>query len=312
MGNVSTNVLYIAGFGRSGSTLIDRLLNEVDGYCALGEFARFVWTRGLKENQLCGSGDPFRESSFWREVFHRAFGGMEKVNPEEMIYMQRKVSRRRHLVQYISQSFISSNLRDVLPKYIKKMDILCRSISKVSGAKVLGDTSKRPLEGFILSQLPSVKVHVLHLVRDARAVAFSWQRKKRRAEITGKKVYMPQIEPSKTARKWMSRNILVHSFQSKRVAYHRIRYEDMVQAPQECLRDVIRFIGLDKEAPEFGPRNDIELGPNYMISGNPTRFQKGVIQVIPDESWERRMSPLHKRSVEMITLPLMLKYGYVL
>ena len=50
---MSTVVLYIAGTGRSGSTVLANILGEVDGVFAAGE-VRYLWQRGLKEGRLCG------------------------------------------------------------------------------------------------------------------------------------------------------------------------------------------------------------------------------------------------------------------
>ena len=52
-------VLYVAGSGRSGSTLLARLLDQVDGLFAAGEL-RYVWQRGLLEDRLCGCGQPLQ------------------------------------------------------------------------------------------------------------------------------------------------------------------------------------------------------------------------------------------------------------
>ena len=41
-----TTVLYVAGAGRSGSTLLDNLLGQIPGFFSAGEL-RYVWERGL-------------------------------------------------------------------------------------------------------------------------------------------------------------------------------------------------------------------------------------------------------------------------
>jgi hypothetical protein len=60
-------VLYIGGFGRSGSTLVERILGQLPGFCSAGEIV-FLWQRGLIENQLCGRGATFSECDFWTRV----------------------------------------------------------------------------------------------------------------------------------------------------------------------------------------------------------------------------------------------------
>ena len=53
-------VLYIGGFGRSGSTLVERILGQLPGFCSAGEIV-FLWQRGLIDGQLCGCGVPVPE-----------------------------------------------------------------------------------------------------------------------------------------------------------------------------------------------------------------------------------------------------------
>ena len=65
-----TGVLFIVGASRSGSTLLERLLNELPGVMSVGELQR-VWRRGFVENQLCSCGQPFHDCPFWGEVRQR-------------------------------------------------------------------------------------------------------------------------------------------------------------------------------------------------------------------------------------------------
>src|SRR5215510_6114841 len=79
----NVKVLFIAGSGRSGSTLLDMLLGQIGGFHSTGEL-RFIWSRGIGQNQLCGCGKPFRECEFWTEVVKEAFGGFENINHSRM------------------------------------------------------------------------------------------------------------------------------------------------------------------------------------------------------------------------------------
>ena len=61
---------YIAGYGRSGSTLFDIVLGEHPQIFGAGELAnlsRRVWT----DNEYCSCGAVVRECPFWTEVVDR-------------------------------------------------------------------------------------------------------------------------------------------------------------------------------------------------------------------------------------------------
>ena len=75
-GGTAIKVVYIAGHNRSGSTLLDRMLGQIEGFIAVGEL-RQLWWRGLEENQACGCGAPFHDCRFWAEVIRTAYGTLE-------------------------------------------------------------------------------------------------------------------------------------------------------------------------------------------------------------------------------------------
>jgi hypothetical protein len=60
-------VLFIMGMTRSGSTVLDNVLGEVDGFFSAGE-VRLIWKRGILESRSCGCGSPVLECPVWREV----------------------------------------------------------------------------------------------------------------------------------------------------------------------------------------------------------------------------------------------------
>ena len=55
---------------------------------------------------------------------------------------------------------------------------LYEAIAEVARARVVVDSSKLPTYAMLLDGIEGVDVRVAHLVRDPRAAAFSWQRKK--------------------------------------------------------------------------------------------------------------------------------------
>ncbi|MFT5362413.1 MAG: hypothetical protein ACI9VX_000030, partial [Dinoroseobacter sp.] len=60
-------VLFIAGMGRSGSTLLGDVLDTFDGVTAVGEL-HHIWGRGADENWRCGDGPLFWDHPGWQRV----------------------------------------------------------------------------------------------------------------------------------------------------------------------------------------------------------------------------------------------------
>jgi hypothetical protein len=77
-------VLFIAGGGRSGSTILHNLLGQIDGFVAVGEL-RYIWGRAALKNQSCGCGVPFSQCVFWHDVMIKAFGGLDRSMAREML-----------------------------------------------------------------------------------------------------------------------------------------------------------------------------------------------------------------------------------
>ena len=67
-----TKVLYIGGYSRSGSTLLDRMVGQIPAHRSTGELG-YITTHSLQENRLCGCGARFLDCPFWTRV------GQEKV-----------------------------------------------------------------------------------------------------------------------------------------------------------------------------------------------------------------------------------------
>ncbi len=87
-------ILYIASEARSGSTLLGRLLAEVDGCVHVGEIDR-IWLRFFKEENLCECGLPFRECPFWQQVFDLGWGGFDGVDLDALFAVKDEFERFR-------------------------------------------------------------------------------------------------------------------------------------------------------------------------------------------------------------------------
>ncbi len=84
-------VFYIAGCGRSGSTLLGHLLGQLEGFTTLGEIP-YLWDRSLRDNRLCGCGRPFAECRLWQPVVARALGQWTSQDLTEMIAVRDRLT----------------------------------------------------------------------------------------------------------------------------------------------------------------------------------------------------------------------------
>ncbi|MGH8624651.1 MAG: sulfotransferase [Gammaproteobacteria bacterium] len=302
-------VLFIGGEGRSGSTLLDLMLGQLDGCFSVGEL-RFIWVRGLSENQLCGCGEKFKECEFWGNVMEEAFGGIQSLDIKEIQDLWRFVDNFWSIPQ-LASPWRRASFNEKLTAYAHILGKLYKAISKVSGTRFIIDSSKKPSHAFILNTLPDIELQVIHLIRDSRAVAYSFQKKKLRPEIHWKQEYMPVQRPTHIALSWNLRNTSVNMISCFNKHYTRLRYEDLVRDPQKALSRV--FAQLRERMPSLKLLDGSKINPrlNHTVSGNPMRFQRKIVEIRTDTEWQEKMYRRQRVLVTALTWPFLLRYGYL-
>jgi len=304
-------VLYIGGCSRSGSTLVERMLGQVNGYHAVGEVWH-IWNRGFAENQLCGCHTPFHECAFWSQVVEEAFGRFHYINIEEIQSLKRSVLSARHIPLLIYPFLQTSAYKDRLEKYTLIIRKLYRAISTVSGSRVIIDSSKFPHYAAMLQKIPEIDMNILHLVRDSRATAYSWRRKRVRPEVHWTVSYMDSHGLLGSTIEWSAMNFLMQPLKRSNGSYMMLRYEDFVNRPKETLQQIMVNMGEDQmDLDFFRGEKHVNLKANHTVSGNPNRFQNGEVYIQPDGEWQQKMSIGQKAVVTALTWPLLINYGYV-
>src|SRR5439155_19145064 len=131
--------------------------------------------RSCVEDRPCGCGLPFSRCPFWTEVGGAAFGGWGSLDLTEVLRLRYSLDRP-WTPAVMAASRLRPGLRRDLEGYLGILGSLYRALGEVSGARVLVDSSKLPSHALLLRRVPGVDLRLLHLVRDSRGVAFSWQK----------------------------------------------------------------------------------------------------------------------------------------
>ena len=87
-------VLYIAGSGRSGSTILQNMLGEIEGFQPLGELCS-IGHRYLEKHR-CGCGEPLDACGHWKAILNRAFGRFDRPAAHQL-HRKLRIMRTRHL-----------------------------------------------------------------------------------------------------------------------------------------------------------------------------------------------------------------------
>lgn len=307
-------VVFLGGMGRSGTTLLERLLGELPGVCSAGEMVH-LWQRGIADAELCGCGKPLPVCPFWAEVGRAAFGGWPGADVHRVAELRHSVDRARHIPLLAAPALPPALLR-TLSEYTGYFLRTYTAIAAVSGSRVVVDSSKHASLAFCLRWSRELDLRVVHVVRDSRAVAFSWTQRVIRPESAADP-YMPTYPPARAALLWNANNGALQMLAHEGVPTLRVRYEDLVSAPAATLAKVADFAGIaapPAAALGFLGEDSGEpwavLGTAHTASGNPMRFATGKIVIRSDDRWRTEMPLSHRRTVTALTLPLLARYGY--
>lgn len=309
-GEAPVRVLFIGGMGRSGSTLLDRMLGSTPGAVSIGEFRKF-WRRGLQWNEVCGCGQPIPKCPFWTEVVRDAFGGFDAIDHERLVRVEdRLLTNLRNGVPLRFPRLMSSRMWRDLGVMLEARVRMFRSIAKVADASLVIDSSKGPLYGQALRLAAGLDVYGVHLVRDSRAVAHSWARRKTNIRVVGETAEMPRLPAHVAAAHWLTKNAQM-SLAFGGTAYgRRVFYEAFARAPYRTVRDLLAWTGQPADAaPAEG--DTVHFGVHHTVLGNPMRFEQGEMKVRIDDEWRRAMPWRQRAIVTAITAPLLAAYGYL-
>lgn len=304
-------VLFIGGLGRSGSTLIEKLLNEIPQTFAVGETIH-LWERGIGNQERCGCGEPFTSCPQWTAVGQEAFGGWDEVDVERVVDLRWTVDRTRQLLA-ITKAHRRGSPTVEQGRYLRYLRQVLLAAATVAGnPDVLLESSKHLSTAALLALDDSLDVRLLHLVRDPRGVAYSWTKQVERPETDDE--LMPTYNPARTAGRWVSDNLGFEALATQ-VPTLRLRYEDFLADPRSALTAIGGLIDIDPA--------DLDLGfldgdtaslstPMHSVAGNPLRFGGAEMKLRLDDAWKTELDAGQRRLVTAITAPLLRRYGYPL
>jgi hypothetical protein len=342
-GLAPARVVFIGGSGRSGSTLIERLLGELPGVCNVGEVVH-LWERGLLGGESCGCGVPLPSCPFWVSVGDAAFGGWSRFDVEQFLAVKKSVDRNRRIPRLAAYpapggreprdpagpaaaggpcaqgGWEMPSRRDGLLAragwYAATYARLYSAIAEVSGCQVVVDSSKHASLAFCLRRSAQIDLRVLHVVRDSRAVAYSWTKQVRRPEAVGSGgEYMATFSPIGSALLWDVLNLGLGLLAARGVPLRLIRYEDFLADPPGSMADLAAFAcgpgDFTGSIAGFLTADHANLGATHTASGNPMRFATGSVALRSDDAWRDALPAADRLLVSALTLPLLARYGYL-
>lgn len=300
-------VIYIAGYGRSGTTLLDMALGQHEQILGAGEIttlSRHVWAN----NEYCSCGQAAHDCPLWGRVGHQ---WMKYLSPplelEKYKTRQDVIESIAGPVRILGRTLTRKNFNAYADETVK----LLEAIRSHSGKDIIVDSSKLPGRALAFSRIPEIDLFVIHLVRDGRGVAWSLLRS---YDIDVKAGVQKKIEPRSTihtAGRWIVVNIATEMLRWRlgRKRYIRVRYEDFIDDPAAVLERIGGMTGIDFSDVASALRGGEPIHPAHQIAGNRLRMNKSI-RLVQDEAWRRDMPARERAAFGRFGGWLLRRYGY--
>ena len=247
-------VVFILGSGRCGSTLLDMMLNAHPQIAGLGELSSIHFAAGDPTQAV----DPATRD-YWTVVAD--------------LY-ESQTGERFHSVDVRHPAWRRIRSLDTSGgAWVRRNCALFAAAAQAADAPIVTDSSKASQRLYLLEREGCGPVRVLHLCRDARAVANSYRRRYGSLAV-GLRTWATS---SATAR------FLRYRVPSER--WHRLKYEDLATDPAVALGRICAFLDI----PYAAEMLDFERHAYFGLAGSPTtREHMGAIAL--DERWKHELS----------------------
>lgn len=261
-------VLYVGGYSRSGSTLLDIVLGSHDLICGTGELS-FLTDDWNRPSRLCTCGKRYSSCEFWGDLFPSGV-------PADVSRAVRVIEARGRLPALVR----SALPHDVVKTYAHQQAELYQYIRDRSGKPIVLDSSKcaRATAGraLALERLAGQRVFFLHLVRDGFATLRSYEAGGSNwvAEGFGRS---SRAEVVRAGVGWTLSNqtasLLGQQFPGRSI---RLRYEDFVSDPARALREVGETLQIDLSEIGSRVRQGARFAASHQVGGNRLRLASPV------------------------------------
>lgn len=294
-------VIYVAGWMRSGTTLLSEVLGAQPGCFNAGEVSG-IWSAAARGDG-CSCGQRLTTCEVWgralRESTKRA--GLDEGDYGRLAAQLQRYFRTRRLVSLHGQlrapSRMSRPERQVLTA---TSDLLSVAMATV-GAGVLIDSSKLA-PGVYLHALNGNEVGIAHLVRSPVGIVAS-ERRTLGASPMNVLGVPPGSGVAASLLKWHGANLSVQgAARALRTSYVVETYENLLAEPGARVARLSQRLGFEFDAKTLRG-STVNLSDTHVAEGNPSRFDGTTRELVVDDRWRHELSDLEQLGVRIVTAP---------
>lgn len=307
----SVSVVYIVGSGRSGTTLMDTILGSHPKLYGAGELA-LLSVNEFFHQIYCPCQNRVDECPFWLKVIENWFQrtGLKDLKGHNEFRRQFEGPQMRGFTRLMREKLVRT--KD-FTEYTRQTTELYRAIREVTGRTMIVDSSAIPMRALSLSMMRDIDLRVIHIIRDARGVAWSLKKGLQADPKAGIGVSETPRPVWRSSLTWIAYNLLAswvcRQLPASRV--HFCRYEDLSTNSEPVLRKFGEFLQCDFEDIIQQIKSGGALKVGCSFAGNRMRM-KGEVRLRLDTDWTQMLSPKEKQTVLRMCGWLMRQYGYQL
>lgn len=283
-----TGLIYIVGSGRSGSTVMERVLHSAGRVVGVGEI-HALWRLPMSD-LLCACGCRVQVCPFWQDVLEQAKIGPIEI--ERLAQLEREVVRNRYLFRLgfdLERIRRDARLAEFGALQVRLMD----AVRNVGQGDIVLDSSKAGPRAWVLAA--TADPIVLHVYRGAQEVLASWRRPKFEP-ATGTAMKKPSLQVA--AMDWIKAEQAARGL-SRITAVSRVDYGAFATEPKAALAAALdkHLPGLVEEVDWVGARAVRPASQYHSVLGNPDRFDTNVIEIAPQRASDRSRFGVVERGV---------------
>lgn len=255
-------VIYIAGYSRSGSTILDTLLGDAPDCFGCGEI--IYLSDELEHERQCSCQESYDKCSVWSDIVKTSL----RLDYTEI--NKALDGRVKEGSKYSKAEYEENNLE------------VFDAIARKTGSQFLVDSSKSARDAAYrirnLYDLYGSRLYVIHITRHLHSVMSSYYTTGSNWAAEGYIKEKP-FRVERAAIGWRLANQLVMQ-QSKDIEdlnYIRLKLESLTESPIYSLTKLEKFTGLDLSRVKSKVEMSEEILPGHKVGGNRNRFKPLIL-----------------------------------
>lgn len=264
-----TVVVHFVGAGRSGSTLLNIILDNHSDIIGAGELA-YIAT-GWSNGDYCSCGLRLGECPFWSSVKRDWLQRKTIRTLDEYLYLQTKFERYRMIPKWFSPSNLRS---EEFLRYRQSTFQLYQAIQDISGKAIIADSSKSPARAMALSTIPEIDLRLIFLVRNVTGFVRSKKKSFVKDQERGLGWNVERSPTWKSVLQWLSINMIATWVASRSEKCALVRYENLINDPVSVFTRIGTLIDRDLSGLSAAALAQDEFCVGHIAAGNRLRMKK--------------------------------------